>query len=76
MIQTPYAQPGKELQEQYFRITDALPEEFWYWSAVDSILISAALFASNRLDWSLFVGQWPSTFLLFGLYHKLLRPHA
>ncbi len=21
--------------------------------------------------WALFVGQWPPTFLLFGLYHRL-----
>jgi hypothetical protein len=73
MIKAPYVPQAKELEEQYFRVTDAIPEEVWYWSAVNSILISAALFASNRLDWSLFVGQWPSTFLLFGLYHKLLR---
>jgi hypothetical protein len=64
---------GRELEEQYFRVTDAIPEEVWYWSAISSILASAALFASNRLDWSLFVGQWPSTFLLFGLFHKLVR---
>lgn len=62
-----------ELEEQYFRITDAIPEKVWYWSAINSIVASAALFASNRLDWSLFVGQWPSTFLLFGLFHKLVR---
>jgi hypothetical protein len=25
-------------------------------------------------DWSIFVGQWSPTFLLFGLYHRLLKP--
>jgi hypothetical protein len=73
MISTSEAISGTELAKQYFRITDAIPEEVWYWSAISSILASAALFASNRLDWSLFVGQWPSTFLLFGLFHKLLH---
>jgi hypothetical protein len=73
MIQTPYVSSGRKLEEQYFRITDAIPEEVWYWAAVNSILVSAALFASNKRDWSLFVGEWPPTFLLFGLFHKLLR---
>jgi hypothetical protein len=73
MISTRDVVSGREVQEQYFRVTDAIPEEVWYWSAVNSILASAALFAANRLDWSLFVGQWPSTFLLFGLFHKLVR---
>jgi hypothetical protein len=30
----------------------------------------------GRRDWSIFVGQWPPTFLLFGLFHKVLRPSA
>jgi hypothetical protein len=76
MIPTSYAPSGRELEEQYFRITDAIPEEVWYWSAVNSILIAATLFVSNRRDWGLFVGQWPPTFLLFGLYHKLLRSRS
>jgi len=61
-------------QERFFRVTDQVPDEVWYWAALSSILASAALFAINRRDWSIFVGQWPPTFLLFGLYHKLLRP--
>jgi hypothetical protein len=61
-------------QEQFFRVTDQVPSEVWYWAALGSILTAAALFALNRRDWSIFVGQWPPTFLLFGLYHKLLRP--
>ncbi|TMC21222.1 MAG: hypothetical protein E6J34_10300 [Chloroflexi bacterium] len=63
----------KKVQEQYFRITDQVPEEVWYWAAIGSIITSAWLFASDRRDWSLFVGQWPPTFLLFGLFHKLLK---
>jgi hypothetical protein len=61
-------------QNQYFRVTDQVPEEVWYWAALGSIVISATLFAFNKRDWSIFVGQWPPTFLLFGLFHKLLRP--
>ncbi len=61
-------------QQTYFRITDSIPEQAWYWGAVASILASAALKVAKKNDLSIFVGQWPPTFLLFGLYHKLLRP--
>lgn len=62
------------VQEQYFRITDQAPEEIWYWAALGSIIVSATLFLIGKRDWSNFVGQWPPTFLLFGLFHKVLRP--
>ncbi len=58
--------------DQYFRITDQVPGQVWYWGAVVSILVSAALQLQGKRDLSLFVGQWPPTFLLFGLFHKLL----
>jgi len=59
-------------QDTYFRITDQVPGAVWYWGAVASIIVSATLFLVGRRDWSIFVGQWPPTFLLFGLFHKLL----
>ncbi len=63
---------AKGAQDQYFRVTDQVPGSVWYWSAVASIIVSASLYISGKRDWSLFVGQWPPTFLLFGLFHKLL----
>ncbi|GAC1384836.1 MAG: hypothetical protein NVS4B7_09870 [Ktedonobacteraceae bacterium] len=65
---------AQDAQEQYFRVTDQVPEEFWYWAALGSIIVSATLFLLGKRDWSIFVGQWPPTFLLFGLFHKILRP--
>jgi len=62
-----------EMHDEYFRITDNVPKEIWYWAALSSIIVSAALFLGNKRDWSLFVGQWPPTFLLFGLFHKILK---
>jgi len=74
MVRTPdVTESAKGAQEQYFSFTDEVPGEVWYWAAIGSIVASAVLFASNKRDWSLFVGQWPPTFLLFGLFHKLLR---
>jgi hypothetical protein len=63
---------AQDAQEQYFRVTDQVPETIWYWSAFSAILVSAILFVMGKRDWSIFVGQWPPTFLLFGLYHKLI----
>jgi hypothetical protein len=61
-------------QQSFFRVTDNIPEETWYWLALGSIGVSAMLKMMEKDDWALFVGQWPPTFLLFGLYHRLLRP--
>ena len=65
---------SRDVQSQYFRITDNVPEEVWYWAALGSIIASAVLFVSNKRDWSIFVGQWPPTFLLLALFHKQLSP--
>jgi len=65
---------AQDAQKQYFNVTDRVPQEVWYWAALGSIIASASLFLMGRRDWSIFVGQWPPTFLLFGLYHKLLSP--
>jgi len=65
---------AQDIQSQYFRVTDRVPEEIWYWAALVSIVVSASLWVLGRRDWSTFVGQWPPTFLLFGLFHKILSP--
>ncbi len=61
-------------QQQFFRVTDNIPEETWYWLALGSIGMSAILKVAGKDNWALFVGQWPPTFILFGLYHRLIRP--
>ena len=61
-------------EQSYFQITNQVPEQTWYWAALGSIVASAVLKVMGKNDWSIFVGQWPPTFLLFGLYHRLLRP--
>jgi hypothetical protein len=61
-------------QQAYFRVTDSIPEQTWYWLAVGSILTSAGLKLANKDHWALFVGQWPPTFLLFAIFHRVLKP--
>jgi hypothetical protein len=65
---------GEDAQESYFRITSKIPEETWYWLAVASILLSAGFKLAKKDHEALFVGQWPPTFLLFGLYQRIVKP--
>jgi hypothetical protein len=67
---------GDSPQQKFFRVTDNIPEETWYWLALASIGVSAGLKLLDKNSWALFVGQWPPTFILFGLYHRLIRPSA
>lgn len=68
------ANAPQQAQQQFFRITDSVPEEAWYWMALASIGVSAYCKMMKKDDLALFVGQWPPTFLLFGLFQRLLRP--
>ncbi len=61
-----------DASEQALRITDSIPESTWYWAALASIGLSAFLRLKGNAHWALFVGQWPPTFLLFGLYSKIV----
>lgn len=65
---------ANEAQGQYFEVTDKVPESVWYWASLVSIVASMVLFFAQKRQESVFVGQWAPTFLLFGLFHKVLRP--
>jgi hypothetical protein len=61
--------PGAEV----LRVTDSVPESTWYWAALASIGLSAFLRIRGNAQWAVFVGQWPPTFLLFGLYSRIMK---
>jgi|SwirhisoilCB3_FD_contig_111_192906_length_426_multi_6_in_0_out_0_1 hypothetical protein len=63
-----------EPQHQYFRITDSVPEQGWYWAAMASLVASAGFWLAGKHQWSTFVGHWPPTFLLLALFHKQIHP--
>jgi hypothetical protein len=53
--------------------TAKLPSDLFLWAALGSIAISLAFKLGKKNDEALFVGQWPPTFLLLGLYNKLVK---
>ena len=53
--------------------TAKLPSDLFLWAAGASIVGSLWLQFSGRKDESLFVGQWAPTFLLLGLYNKVVK---
>ena len=50
-----------------------LPSDTFLWLAGGSILGSLALKFSGRHHDALFVGQWAPTFLILGLYNKIVK---
>jgi len=53
--------------------TAKLPSDLFLWLAVGSMECSATLKMMGREHQSLFVGQWAPTFLILGLYNKIVK---
>jgi hypothetical protein len=53
--------------------TAQLPSDVFLWAAGGSILGSLALMAGGNRHGALFVGQWAPTFLLLGIYNKIVK---
>ncbi len=53
--------------------TAKLPSDTFLWLALGSIAASLSLKISGRDKDALFVGQWAPTFMLFGVYNKLVK---
>ncbi len=60
---------AKSIEEQ----TAKLPSDTFLWLALGSIATSLTLKISGRQKDALFVGQWAPTFLLLGVYNKLVK---
>lgn len=60
---------AKTIEEQ----TSKLPSDLFLWAALGSMAISASLKISGRDKTAMFVGQWASSFLILGLYNKLVK---
>ena len=53
--------------------TAKLPSDLFLWAAGGSIATSLTLKMMGRDKDALFVGQWAPTFLILGLYNKLVK---
>ena len=53
--------------------TAKLPSDVFLWAAIGSIGASLFLKTSGRHQDALFVGQWAPTFLILGLYNKIVK---
>ena len=62
-------QVARTLEQQ----TAKLPSDTWLWAALGSMAISFTLQMMGKQRTSLFVGQWAPTFLIIGLYNKLVK---
>lgn len=53
--------------------TAKLPSDAFLWTALGVMTTSLVLKMAKQDKLSLFVGQWVPTFLLFGLYNKIVK---
>jgi hypothetical protein len=53
--------------------TARLPSDLFLWAAVGSICGSLAFKLSGRDHEALFIGHWAPTFLLLGVYNKIVK---
>jgi hypothetical protein len=53
--------------------TAQLPSDTFLWAALGSMATSATLQIMGKKDAALFIGQWAPSFLLFGIYNKLVK---
>ena len=55
------------------RETAKLPSDTFLWLAIGSMVVSATMQFAGKKHGSVFVGQWAPSFLLFGVYNKLVK---
>jgi hypothetical protein len=56
--------------------TVKIPSDAFLWAAGASIVGSLALQCVGQENKAYFVGQWAPTFLILGLYNKLVKLHG
>jgi len=56
--------------------TAKLPSDTFLWLAVGAMATSATLQMAGNKHLSLFIGQWAPSFLLFGIYNKMVKQHG
>jgi hypothetical protein len=62
-------QVARAIEEQ----TAKLPSDMFLWAAMGSIAGSLTAHATGHRHTGLLIGQWVPTFLILGLYNKLVK---
>ena len=62
-------QVARTIEEQ----TAKLPSDTFLWAALGAMAVSAAFQIAGNKKTSLFIGQWAPSFLLLGLYNKIVK---
>ncbi|HZS50931.1 MAG TPA: hypothetical protein VFA54_08730 [Bryobacterales bacterium] len=75
------AMPGPEHREGRVaraieQRTAKLPSDVFLWAALGSMAASLVLQLMGERQRSNFVGQWAPSFLILGLYNKLVKLHG
>lgn len=60
---------AKTIEQQ----TAKIPSDVFLWAALGSMAISLGLQIAGVKHKSLFIGQWAPSFLLFGIYNKIVK---
>ena len=81
MDREPKTAPRKEHQEGAVartieQQTAKLPSDTFLWAGLGSIAASAILMLAGESKRATFVGQWAPTFLILGLYNKMVKLHG
>ena len=53
--------------------TARIPSDVYLWAALGSMAVSATFKVMKKDEEALFVGQWAPSFLLLGIYNKLVK---
>ncbi|MBC7849087.1 MAG: hypothetical protein H7Y31_05095 [Chitinophagaceae bacterium] len=53
--------------------TAKIPSDVYLWAALGSMAASMACFLNGKKHTALFIGQWAPSFLILGLYNKIVK---
>ncbi|HZR64920.1 MAG TPA: hypothetical protein VFA85_07220 [Terriglobales bacterium] len=56
--------------------TAKFPSSTYLAAAISAMGVSALLKIFGKNSWALFVGQWAPSFLIIGVYNKLVKQHG
>ena len=81
MVDDPQTSPSAEHREGRVartieQQTAKVPSDWFLWAAMGSIVGSLTLKIAGEDKTANFVGQWAPTFLILGLYNKMVKLHG